>query len=155
MKIFDMHGIGPASSGRAEQQHDIRTSPRKELGRRRKWSLEEKRAIIAETEQPGETVATVARRHDINGHQLLDWIERAKAGSLGVRGAGRRRTPASDAAADGGFVELGMFSREEVNEILGFGGPMEIMLANGLQVRLPVSTPADMLTRAIRALQAV
>jgi hypothetical protein len=32
---------------------------------------------------------------------------------------------------------------------------MEVMLANGLKVRLSVSTPPEMLTRAVRALQAV
>jgi hypothetical protein len=90
----------------------------------------------------------------MHANHLPDWIERAKAGTLGKRGA-KRCTPASDAVAEGGFVELGRFSREEVNEVLGFSGPMEVMLANGLKVRLSVSTPPEMLTRAVRALQAV
>lgn len=155
MSIISM-GSPVAVTGRdSVAQQDISSpSPRKEVGRRRKWSLEEKATIIAETEQPGETIASVARRHDMHANHLLDWIERAKAGTLGKRGA-KRRTPASDAVAEGGFVELGRFSREEVNEVLGFGGPMEVMLANGLKVRLSVSTPPEMLTRAVRALQAV
>jgi transposase len=42
-------------------------------GRRRRWSAEEKRRIIAESEAPGSSVSLVARRHDLNANQLFTW----------------------------------------------------------------------------------
>jgi transposase len=50
--------------------------------RRRSWSAEEKRRIIAETRQPGASVATVARRHDMNANLLFTWRRAAQAAAL-------------------------------------------------------------------------
>lgn len=41
--------------------------------RRRRWSLVEKRRIIAESLAPGAVAAVVARRHGIHPNQLCDW----------------------------------------------------------------------------------
>jgi transposase len=41
--------------------------------RRRIWSEEEKRRIVAETLEPGSSVSIVARRHDLNANQLFTW----------------------------------------------------------------------------------
>lgn len=40
---------------------------------RRRWSEEEKRALVAETFVDGETVNGVARRHNINPNMLFGW----------------------------------------------------------------------------------
>ncbi len=40
---------------------------------RRRWSDDEKRAIVAETFIDGETVARVARRHELNPSMLFAW----------------------------------------------------------------------------------
>lgn len=40
---------------------------------RRRWSEEEKRAIVAETLSEGETVGSVARRHKLNPSMLFSW----------------------------------------------------------------------------------
>ena len=41
--------------------------------RRRRWSEEQKRQIVAETLEPGSSVSIVARRHDVNANQLFLW----------------------------------------------------------------------------------
>ena len=41
--------------------------------RRRRWPLEVKRRLIAETLEPGSSVSIVARRHDVNANQLFKW----------------------------------------------------------------------------------
>jgi transposase len=47
------------------------------LGRaRRFWSEDEKRAIVAETLIEGVTVASVARRHQLNANMLFTWRKR-------------------------------------------------------------------------------
>ena len=44
------------------------------LGRaRRRWSEDEKRALVAETFVDGATVNSVARRHNINPSMLFGW----------------------------------------------------------------------------------
>lgn len=40
---------------------------------RRRWSDDEKRAIVAETFRDGRTVASVARRHELNPSMLFAW----------------------------------------------------------------------------------
>ena len=42
---------------------------------RRKWSDEEKRAIIAQTQVPGASVSLAARRYDMNANQLFNWMK--------------------------------------------------------------------------------
>jgi transposase len=41
--------------------------------RRRRWSIEEKRAIVAESLEPGIRPCEVIRRHGINSSQLYTW----------------------------------------------------------------------------------
>jgi transposase len=43
---------------------------------RRRWSLDQKRALVAETLEPGGTVNSVARRHGINPSMLFSWRRR-------------------------------------------------------------------------------
>jgi len=58
---------------------------------RRRWSEEEKRAVVAETYVEGETVNGVARRHKINPNMLFSWrkqyreaVERAAPASSSI-----------------------------------------------------------------------
>jgi transposase len=47
------------------------------LGRaRRRWSIEQKRAMVAEALEPGASVSSVARRHGINPNMLFAWRKR-------------------------------------------------------------------------------
>lgn len=41
--------------------------------RRRRWSLAEKRRIVAESLAPGAVSSVVARRHGLHPNQLCDW----------------------------------------------------------------------------------
>ena len=65
------NNIGP---GRVE----IRTG----IGRRRRWSDEEKARIVAEAFAPGAVKSEVARRHNILPQHLFTWIVAAKRGRL-------------------------------------------------------------------------
>ena len=49
-----------------------RKSARKDLGRRR-WSAEQKQAIVAESMQTGATIANIAGKHAISPSQLYAW----------------------------------------------------------------------------------
>ena len=41
--------------------------------KRRQYSEASKRQMVAETQLPGASVSTVARRHDVNSNQLFRW----------------------------------------------------------------------------------
>jgi transposase len=46
--------------------------------RRRRWSVEDKLRIVAETREPGATLSRVARRHDVNTNLLYTWRRMAE-----------------------------------------------------------------------------
>jgi len=57
---------------------EIRTG----VGRRRRWTAQEKGRIVAETLNAGVPVAEIARRHDMSSQHLFNWIRAAKEGRL-------------------------------------------------------------------------
>jgi transposase len=57
---------------------EIRTG----VGRRRRWTAQEKGRIVAETLHAGVAVAEIARRHDMSSQHLFSWIRAAKEGRL-------------------------------------------------------------------------
>jgi transposase len=63
-----------------EQSNEPRMSARRDGGavvrveRRRRWSDDEKLAILKETAQPGAIMAVVARRYGIGTGQLYTWV---------------------------------------------------------------------------------
>ena len=50
--------------------------------RRRRWSVEEKLRIVAETEEPGGSLRAVAARHDVYPNLLRTWRRQAQRGQL-------------------------------------------------------------------------
>src|SRR5580692_11237963 len=52
------------------------------VGRRRRWSVEAKGRIVAESYAPGAVVSEVARRHDISPQHLFAWRKAARSGRL-------------------------------------------------------------------------
>src|SRR3982074_1006348 len=52
------------------------------VGRRRRWSVEAKGGIVADSYAPGAVVSAVARRHDMSPQHLFGWRKAARAGLL-------------------------------------------------------------------------
>ena len=50
--------------------------------RRRRWSVEDKLRIVAETEQPGAGIAEVARKHEVSRGLLWNWRSQVRRGVL-------------------------------------------------------------------------
>jgi len=50
--------------------------------RRRRWSDEQKLAVLRETTEPGAIVSMVARRHGINTGQLYTWRKQLLQGAM-------------------------------------------------------------------------
>jgi len=72
----------------SDQSNEPRTSGSRDGGavvrveRRRRWSDEEKLAILKETTQPGAIVALVARRYGIGTGQLYTWRKQLLRGAM-------------------------------------------------------------------------
>lgn len=149
MKIFDMKVADAKLSGSSvlALSSDLAGPVRG----RRSWSVEEKLKIIAEVESSGDPVAVVARRHGMNANHLFHWIRGAKQGTLGRRSSARR-LGADEPPPE--FIDLGVFTREQIEQAVVGDCVMEIDLPGGIRMRVPSAIDAEALTRAVRALRA-
>ena len=83
----------------SDQSNEPCMSARLDIGalvrveRRRRWSDEQKFAILKETTQPGALVASVARKHGIGTGQLYTWRKQLLRGAM-AEFSKRRRNPA-------------------------------------------------------------
>jgi|SRR6185369_8384653 len=64
--------------------------------RRRRWSSDEKLAMVRESLEPGKSVSMVARQHGVNPNQLFHWRKLYQNGSLSAVSAGEEVVPASE-----------------------------------------------------------
>lgn len=64
--------------------------------RRRRWAPEEKRAILEEGEQPGNSLSAVARKYGVNPNQLFHWRKLMREGALVAVEADDQVVPASE-----------------------------------------------------------
>jgi len=64
--------------------------------RRRRWTAEEKRAIVEETELPGMSISSVARKYDIHPNQLFTWRRLMREGALSAVRANEGVVPRSE-----------------------------------------------------------
>ena len=118
--------------------------------RRRKWTVEEKAALLAEVEAEGGKVKLVARRHRVSESLLYNWRSAWKM-------AASMRSPAA------AFVSLGVLSEA------GDGVPaqamptaprpeeriggIEVTLRNGTRLRVDGVVNETALLRVLRALK--
>jgi len=129
--------------------------------RRRRWSCEDKVAILQEAFAPGAVVADVARRHDLRPQQIYQW-RRALLTD--------RRANIAGALDQEGFVPV-VVTRPALCDHLpepmalasvapetpaqsGAGERIEIVVVGGRILRVPASTSCAELRRLVRALEA-
>src|SRR5439155_23054303 len=72
-----------------------RVESRSGVGRRRRWSDEDKGRIVAESYAPGAVVSEIARRHEISPQHLFTWRKAARNGQLRGRPSILRDSAAS------------------------------------------------------------
>lgn len=103
--------------------------------RRRRWSVEEKRALVAEAFAPGAVLAEVARRADVACGQLYRW----------------RKELRDSGPATAGFVPMviqgagpGMPAPSGLAAGDASGAMIEVTVKGGAQVRLPASVSPEL-----------
>lgn len=67
--------------------------------RRRRWSIEEKSALVRRTYEPGMSVSLVAREAGVSAGLLFQWRKLDREGALVAVSAGEAVVPASELAA--------------------------------------------------------
>ena len=99
--------------------------------RRRRWSDEQKRAIVAKAFAPGASVSAAARRADVVPGQIYRW----------------RKDLAGTAV---GFAEVVVSPRSYAGAATD-GPAIEIELASDVRIRIPTTTPRDLACALIKA----
>jgi transposase len=114
-----------------------------ETGARRRWSIEEKRRIVAESGAGPRQVSATARRYGLSPALLFTWRRLARAGRLEGDRAGTfaEAVLVQDVPAAG--VAWGAAA----------GHRVEIVLRDGLRLAVPASIDTGHLARLIGALE--
>lgn len=99
--------------------------------RRRRWSLEQKQAVVAAAFAAGGSVAEIARRADLCTSQIYRW---------------RRQLASPDADAASGFASVVVEPSPSTSAAM-------IIELGGTVVRISGSAPASLVTAALRALR--
>ena len=110
-------------------------------GKRRSWSLDEKRRIVEESLEDGASIAEVARRHDLNTNQLFTWRRQ-----FGVKPA---------APQDLASILPVTITPDMPTECSAPGstGQMEIVLAKGDRILVWADVETAALSRVVKALR--
>jgi|SRR5579864_3434362 len=105
--------------------------------RRRRWSEEQKRAIVAASLAPGAVVSEVARRADVGPGQIYRWRKELRAV---MDGFAQVLIAPPDAAAT---AAVGAACGEPA---------IEVEFADKVRVRIPGSVPAALAAAVVKAL---
>jgi transposase len=149
-----------ATGAAAETAHTIghrsARSPRIEVitrnDRRRTWTLEQKREIVAESLGPGLTPTQVARKHAISSGQLYTWRQQVLGGQM---------TLLTHATPDFAQVEMApapqpLAAPDDQNgppaTLPRPTGLIEIVLSSGVTLRVDAEVDAAALGRVLAAL---
>jgi transposase len=116
-----------------------------QTGSRRRWTLEEKRRIVAESDRGARQVSATARRYGLSTGQLFTWRRLARKGRLG-------RDAEPVAFAEAVIVDRGA-AAAELPPSVGACRRMEIVLADGLRVIIEQGVDAHALAHLIGALE--
>ncbi len=118
------------------------------LERRRRWSDEEKLAIVSLIGVGGATVTQVAQRHDLKRQQLYAWRQ-------DLRRRGLLSATTDNLFLPGGFVEAELCHHRDSHQArVAQGDGVEVVLRNGRSLRVGVDVNVAALTRLINAVEA-
>lgn len=115
-------------------------------GARRRWTIAEKRRIVAESESTPRLVSATARRYGLLASQLFSWRRLARAGRLGEDAAAPGFAPAV-------MVAESWASAMPTSPAAADQGRMEIVLSGARRVIVDKGVDAAALARVISVLE--
>lgn len=114
--------------------------------RRRRWSDQEKLAILQSVGIGGASVSQVARRHDLRRQQIYAWRSELKQKGLLPRDAGPVFLPVE-------FPQVALGEAEACPASAG-SARVEVVLLNGRSLRIDAHVDATALTQLIQTVEA-
>ena len=122
--------------------------------RRRSWSMEQKRAVVAESLEPGVSAITVARRHGLSSGQLYTWRRQVREEQCAT--LSRSPAPFARVAVLTGPTQPSerceVESTSARTAVAGSGGAIEIALPGGVSIRVDAEVDSGALRRVLAAL---
>jgi transposase len=113
-------------------------------GRRRRWTAEQKAAIVGETYEEGETVSAVARRHALTTQQLFTWRRDARRAQAGASRMGFAPVVLEASGSRAGTTPLAHGHSD--------GSPVIEIVTGAATVRVPPGTALAALRLVLQAL---
>ncbi len=129
------HGRTNSTNGDSFRRFEVITG----VGRRHRWSLEEKARIVAESLDPATTASAVARRYGLHASQLFVWRQQLQ-----------RRASSAETSGGPGFVPV--LLAEDSPAPAEAGGRMEIALGAAV-VRVSADVDAAALRRVLEVVR--
>ena len=120
----------------------------------RRWPDAVKARIVAETFQPGATVAAVARRHDMQPHHLSEWRSRARRGLLALPEdcVAQTELPRSF-ASEPFFVPLAVGVPADQSVETAASGNLTVEIGAGIVLRVPSDVAVERAAALVLALR--
>ena len=112
--------------------------------RRRRWSAEEKRAMVEEAEQPSSSISQVARKYGVNPNQVFNWRRLMREGALSAVRADEEVVGASEVKQLKVRVrELERLLGKKTLEIEILKEALEVVREKKLFLRMPLLEKGD------------
>ena len=129
---------------RAREVHgEVLTGPE----RRRRWSLEEKLRILAQSVAPGSSPSLVCRLHGISSGQLYTWRRQFRTGELTGFAPVRLAPAVEELALAPASVDSALAEADRLVD-----GVIEVELPSGVKLRLTGAVDEGALRRVLSAL---
>lgn len=108
------------------------------VGARQRWTLDRKRALVAETFEPGAKVSAVARRHGVASSLLFAWRKQWREEN-GLPGPAAAKAPAPC------FLPLAIAAETSA-------ATLELEMTGGVRLRVTGKVDADLVVAVVKAL---
>jgi transposase len=127
------------------------------VARRRRWTLEQKLALVEEVSRPGASVAAVADRHGMSRSLLFEWRRQVRDGTMpGVVRADAAATLVPvrivEDAPPKAVPRPAVVSRRSIERAGKSAAAVEVVLRNGRVLRVSEAIAPEVLGRLAAAL---
>jgi transposase len=143
--LVDKEDLGSTHTRAREVHGEVLTGPE----RRRRWSLEEKLRILAQSVAPGSSPSLVCRLHGISSGQLYTWRRQFRTGELTGFAPVRLAPPVEPLALTTAPVDPAPTLPEHDRPA---DGTIEVELPSGVKLRLTGAVDEMALRRVLSAL---
>jgi len=143
--LVDEEDSGSTHTRAQEVRGEVLTGPE----RRRRWSLEQKLRILAQSVAPGSSAALVCRLHGISSGQLYTWRRQFRTGELTGFAPVRLVPPVEELPSAAVPIEPAPTLAEPDRPVEGI---IEVELPSGVKLRLTGAVNEGAVRRVLSAL---